>query len=133
MSFKIKKSRAKKDTPQAKAQKQEIKSARELMGRTTLNSGALAFDKADIYINKSPTEFDPKTYRIECKRTDKKSIKFEKSWVEKLKRETKAKEFWALELEIQDTQVVCIPKQDFKFLAWILTTPKNEIINALKD
>ena len=131
MAFKIKKSRNKQDTPQAKSQAQEKKSARELGGRVTLNSGALPFDKSDIYIQKSKIQFDPKTYRIECKRTDNNSIAIKKSWIDKLICETQPKEFWALELEIQDQQVVVIPKHDFQFLAWVLTTPKEEVIKIL--
>lgn len=116
-----------------KVRKQEAKSARQLLGRTTIGSGNLPFDKADVYIQRARTNFDPKSYRIECKRTDKKSIKFQKAWIDKLKRETNPKEFWALELEIQDEQLVCIPKNDFRFLCWILTAPRKEILKEFSE
>jgi hypothetical protein len=123
----------KKKMPAKKAREQEKKSARELLGRQTYGSGNLPFDKADIFIKKGLVNFEPKEMRIECKRTDNKSITIEKEWIDKLKRETKPKEFWALEIEIQDEQIFCISKDDFKFLSWMLTHSWEDIKTLLGE
>lgn len=116
-----------------KSQEQEARSARDLLGQTTYSSGSLPFDKADVRVHNHGTQFEPVTLRVECKRTDKTGIWVEADWIRKLKRESKAKEFWALEIEVQDQQAVVISPGDFKFLAWILTTPAEEIIKHFQE
>lgn len=122
----------KKDSPKYKSKKQEKKSARDLLGETTIASGALPFDKADIRIRRfKKSQFEPVSFKIECKRTDAKSIILKKSWIDKLKRECTANEFWAIDLQIQDEDVMLISKNDFKFLSWILTTPTEKVLEVL--
>lgn len=116
-----------------KSMAQEAKSARDLLGQTTYGSGALPFDKADVRVQNHAKQFEPVTLRVECKRTDKGGIYLEADWLRKLKRDLNNQEFWALELEIQDQQAVVISKGDFRFLAWILTTPAEEVIKHFQD
>ena len=116
-----------------KSQAQEAKSARELLGRTTRGSGALPFDKADVRVKNHRTQFEPVELRVECKRTDKDSIRVQADWLRKLKRETGDKAFYALEVQIGDQDGVLISKGDFRFLSWILTTPAEEVVKHFQD
>ena len=100
------------ETDKEKSVKQEKKSAKQHKGRLTINSGSLYFDKADVCI---PGKGDVKNIRLELKRTDKRSMNVKKEWIEKLQRETKVQEVWALELEIDGCEIVCISKLDFEF------------------
>lgn len=122
----------KEDSKKDKSVKQERGTAKNLRARVTIGSGNLSFDKADVFIKRGAVQFDPKEMRIECKRTDAKSLSIKKDWIDKIERETSAKEYWAVELEIQDTKAYLISPDDFKFLQWILTTPLEEIIDTFK-
>lgn len=122
-----------KEEPRDKAMRQEKSLAKQYNARRTFGSGNQVHDKADVCMQKAKTQFEPKTLRVECKRTDAQSIRFEKAWVEKLVRETGAKEFWAMELEIQDTQIYVISKAEFQFLQWMLTTPVEQIVQVYKE
>ena len=114
-----------------KSQRQERGTAKNLRARVSIGSGNLDFDKADVFIKRGTVQFDPKEMRLECKRTDAKSLSIKKDWIDKIIRETKPKEYWAVEVEIQDTKAYLISEEDFRFLQWILTTPIEEILEKL--
>lgn len=122
----------KEESSKSKSIKQEGKLAKRFNGRTTVCSGALAFDKADVVFNRGKTNLEPKSLRIECKRTDKSTLLLDKEWISKLRRDIKPKEFLAMELEIQDERVYLIAEGEFRFLKWILTSPVEEIISKLQ-
>jgi len=111
-------------TPKDKSLKQEAACAKRFGGRTTFASGALFFDKGDCV-------FD--SLRVELKRTDKDGLYFEKSWIEKIKREILPREFYAFEIEIQDERMYMIPESEFEFVRWIINASSDEIIEALKE
>jgi len=112
------------ETPKEKSQKQEKSLAKRYQGRPTLASGALHFDKSDVVL---------RNIRVECKRTDKDGLWVKKAWLDKLKREARTDEFYAMEVEVQDERIYLIPEGEFRFLKWVLTTPKEEIIKALQE
>jgi Holliday junction resolvase len=86
---------------------QERKLAKDLKGRTTIMSGALAKDKADITAGK---------LRIECKRTDKESISIKKEWLIKLKNGTKLSEIPVVAIQIQDEDWFLVRPEEFKYI-----------------
>ena len=119
------------ETPQNKAAAHEKRTAREMKGRVTFNSGSLHFDKADVCI-KGRKRQGVKNLRMELKRTDKESIVLKNEWFDKLERETAVDESWALELEIKKRQVVILSKENFKFYEWFLMKTNQEIIEGLQ-
>lgn len=121
----------KNDTPRDKADKQERDAAKKYGGRKTIGSGNKIHDKADVHIKRGRIALDPKSIRLECKRTDAESISLKKEYIDKLIRETSAREFWALELMIQDRKVYVIDAGTFSFLQMMLTAPVEEIIESL--
>lgn len=118
----------KKRTPRDKSKQQEKNAAKRFNGRVTIGSGNRPTDKADVAIRGVKNHFDRNTVRLEAKRTDYASIKIEKKWFDKLERETLAKEFWAVELEIQDKRVYIISEREYKFLLWLLTESASNIL-----
>jgi hypothetical protein len=107
-----------------KSLNQEAACAKRFNGRTTYASGALFFDKGDCV-------FD--NLRVELKRTDKDGLYVEKKWIEKLKREILPREFYAMEIEIQDERMYLIPENQFEFVRWIINATPEEIITAMKE
>lgn len=116
------------NTKKGKSLKQERSIAKRFEGRTTFASGALPFDKADVLV---------KNVRIEAKRTDKSSLVFDKAWVEKLRRETLVSEFYAMEIEMLiegvNERFYIVDEKEFRFILWVLTTPREEVIKALQE
>lgn len=111
---------------------QERGLAKKLRGRVTGASGACHWDKSDVHVKHYLTQFEPKAIRIECKRTDKGGLYLDKSWIEKLKRETTPKEFWAMELEVSGEKVYVISPGEFEFLSWMLTHSVEDIVKKFQ-
>lgn len=91
---------------------------------TTPMSGAIKGMKGDVVF---------RSMRLECKRTDKDYITFDKKWIEKLERETAMDEFFAVEMEFLDRRMYVITEELFRFLEWHLSTPIEEVIRTLQD
>lgn len=95
------------ETSHSKSRRQEKKGAKKYGGYTTTGSGNKA-DKGDVNAG---------GYKIEFKRTDKKSISVTLEWLEKIKEQAFAARMKpALEIEIQDESWTMIPSEDFKLL-----------------
>lgn len=80
---------------------QEDRVAKKLGGRRQPGSGASPYAKGDVK-QPSGVEFSPDRFLIECKQTEKKSLRVQGQWLSKITREAMAagKEP-ALEFEIQ--------------------------------
>lgn len=91
-----------------KAQLHEAKVSRHVDGRKTVASGSLSFDKADVVTLGN--------MRIECKRTDNGSMRFDKGWMLKLLGQCKRGEVPALNIEIQDQNWYIIRPEEFAML-----------------
>jgi hypothetical protein len=91
-----------------KSQKQEIKIAKEIKGKPTINSGAfLISDKADV---------KKENVRIECKRTDKQQIIIKKEWLEKLRNDCTYKDIPVFNIEIQDENWYMVRAEEFEYI-----------------
>jgi hypothetical protein len=86
---------------------QERRIANMTGGNTTIASGALPFDKADVRVGDT---------RIECKRTDKNSIILKKDYLLKLKNQCKINETPVVNIEIQDENWYLVTEEDFLFI-----------------
>lgn len=87
-----------------KSTKQEKRLAAQIGGKSTIASGSLHFDKADV--KKSGL-------RGECKRTDKESIIIKKEYLLKLRSQCKVNERPFMNIEIQDENWFLVTKEDF--------------------
>ena len=94
------------DTSKQKSKKQEVSLAKKLGGRTTFGSGSWGHDKTDVEVGK---------FKIECKRTDKKSIILKKDWLIKLRKQAGAN-IPILHLEIQDERWFLVREEEFNYI-----------------
>lgn len=95
------------DTKHTKSRKQERRSAKKYGGHLTAGSGS-KWNKGDVNAGE---------YKIECKRTDKKSITVKLEWLLTIRDHAFAARMKpAVEIELQDEVWVMIPASDFKEL-----------------
>jgi len=94
-------------TKKEKSRQQEKKVAKEAKGRTTIASGALSFDKADV-IGKFH-------FRVECKRTDKEQLIFKKIWWNKLSAQSRF-EIPSMHIQIGELEAYLIRPEEFKLI-----------------
>lgn len=95
-------------TERQKADVQEKRIAKVVGGRTTINSGALPFQKGDI-------EILEKRILIEAKRTDGKGIRILKSWLTKLRKQAKER-IPVMHIEIDGEEWYMVRKEEFYFI-----------------
>lgn len=97
-----------KKTNRQKAGEQEKKIAKEVRGRTTINSGAFLFQKGDV-------EIVDKNILLEAKRTDKKGMRINKEWLTKLKNQAKNR-IPVFHLEIDGEEWYMVRPSEFLFI-----------------
>ena len=101
----------------------EKKVAKTVKGKTTIGSGCLPFSKADVFTG---------NVRIECKRTDKISMKVEKDWFVKLKEQCLVGEIPVLNIEIQDESWFLVRKEEFGFILEGIKEDNDGILGSRK-
>ncbi len=99
-------------TKKEKSQRQEKNVAKLVGGRATISSGSLHFDKADVV---------SKSFRIECKRTDKEFLRIDKKWLTKIKKEAlESKVLPAVNIEINGEMWFMIRVNEFDVLRGVI-------------
>jgi hypothetical protein len=89
------------------ANQKERKFANTYGGRTTVNSGASSWDKADIKIG---------DVRVEHKHTLNDQLIIKKDWLIKLKNSCNINEFPALAIDISGEEWIMVRPQEFGFI-----------------
>ena len=92
----------------AKSQRQEKSVAGETLGKTTIASGALPFDKGDVRNKELKV-------RIECKRTDKSQITIKKRYLQKIVAEAR-NEIPVLHIELGEEKWYVIQPGMFAYI-----------------
>jgi len=99
--------------------KHENKVKKFVAGRTTIASGALPFDKADVVKD---------NIRIECKATEKESIILKLQWLHKLQGECLAHEIPVLNIQIKGENYYLVRPEEFRqYLEY------KEILKEMED